>query len=420
MPPLQFVPARDSRHRHACLALYRALVREGRRIPLPTDILADQSAHPIQHMIRKQFRRNKGDTGPRVVFAALTAGYKFLSLFRQAQTTSSTAHAEVLAHVKRKRLESATSRANYKPKPPQLDKPQFCPKPPPLLTRHRDPDGSVSYTSTLRPAPSSQLRGRRRIPVVFVTSQGVPFLRTKKPQPVRLECALRRQGQRRQARVTQAIELREVSTPAAKDEDNWERLVEGLQREEGRGREREREGDSETFAAAVQTGWQALGRSLQNERLDWVAKTEAYVKIVDEERRMAKLEAGLVEDRWATAQAGQAGNGRDQSIFGHTSPITDDSLIAATIAPCRMLLVTAGACQPRAVVPGPQFSGRAWAGELQAGCGPVADVANAGARDMLREAHAVTGPVCEGCSHPSDACRRKAIRQREGGDEVEM
>ncbi|KAG7110314.1 hypothetical protein HYQ44_020317 [Verticillium longisporum] len=182
-------------------------------------------------------------------------------------------HAEVLAHAKRKRLESATSRANYKPKPLQLDKPQFRSKPPPLLTRHRDPDGSVSYTSTLRPAPSSQLRGRRRIPVVFVTSQGVPFLRTKKPQPVRLECALRRQGQRRQARVTQAIELREVDTPAAKDEDNWERLVEGLQREEGRGRERE--GDGETFAAAVRTGWQALGRSLQNERLDWIAKTEA-------------------------------------------------------------------------------------------------------------------------------------------------
>lgn len=76
MPSLQFVPARDSRHRHACLALYRALVREGRRIPLPADILADQSVHPIQHMIRKQFRRNKGDTGQRVVFAALTAGYK--------------------------------------------------------------------------------------------------------------------------------------------------------------------------------------------------------------------------------------------------------------------------------------------------------------------------------------------------------
>lgn len=173
------------------------------------------------------------------------------------------------------------------------------PKPPPLLTRHRDPDGSVSYTSTLRPAPSSQLRGRRRIPVVFVTSQGVPFLRTKKPQPVRLECALRRQGQRRQARVTQAIELREVDSPAAKDEDNWERLVEGLQREEGRGGELE--GDGETFAAAVRMGWQALGRSLQNERLDWMAKTEAYVKIVEDERRMARLEAGLVEGpdgRW--------------------------------------------------------------------------------------------------------------------------
>ncbi|KAM0269268.1 hypothetical protein ACHAQH_009783 [Verticillium albo-atrum] len=316
MPPLQFVPARDSRHRHACLALYRALVREGRRIPLPADLLAEQKANPVQHMIKKQFRRNKGDTGPRVVFAALTAGYKFLSLFKQAQTPSSTAHTEILSHIRRKNLESATSRANYKPKPPQLDKPQLRPKPPPLLTRHQDADGTVSYTPALRPVPASQLRGRRRIPTVFVTAHGVPFLRVKKPQPVRLERILRLKGQRRQARVTRAMALREEGLPAAQGEDRWEKLVGDLQREEGRGGKGEGERERDTFEASVQAGYRALARSLQDERLDWVARTEAYVKIVEDEKRMAKMEAGLVEGpdgRWVRELPAAVTTGRVQT-----------------------------------------------------------------------------------------------------------
>lgn len=76
-----FVPARDSRHRHACFALYRALVREGRRVPLPSDLLGPNASgphkgHPIPGLIQRQFRRNKGDVSKRLVFVALTAGYK--------------------------------------------------------------------------------------------------------------------------------------------------------------------------------------------------------------------------------------------------------------------------------------------------------------------------------------------------------
>ncbi|KAM0331274.1 hypothetical protein ACHAQA_002944 [Verticillium albo-atrum] len=298
MPAIQFVPARDSRHRHACLALYRALVREGRRIPLPADVLANKPANPVQHMIKRQFRRNRGDTAPRIVFAALTAGYKFLSLFRQAQSPSSTAHAEILAHLRRKHLESTTQRANHKHRPPRPDKPALRPKPPPLLTRHQDMDGTVTYTPSLRPVPASKLRGRRRIPTVYVTAHGVPYLRVKKPQPVTLERSLRLTGIRRQARVTRAIALREEAMPAAKEEDRWERLVEKLQLEEGRRAEAEGAGftvEMTTFSSGVQKGWEALGRSLQNERLEWVARTEAYVKIVEEETRMSKVEAGLVE-----------------------------------------------------------------------------------------------------------------------------
>lgn len=81
MRPSHFVPARDSRHRHACLALYRALVREGRRIPLPEDAELSQgpsrrTTNPVQRLITRQYRRNRADTSPRLVFAALEAGYK--------------------------------------------------------------------------------------------------------------------------------------------------------------------------------------------------------------------------------------------------------------------------------------------------------------------------------------------------------
>lgn len=68
-----FVPAKNSRHRHAALALCRALLRQGRRIPLKD---AEYDMHPVQALVLRQFRRNKGDTTPRLVFAALKAGYK--------------------------------------------------------------------------------------------------------------------------------------------------------------------------------------------------------------------------------------------------------------------------------------------------------------------------------------------------------
>ena len=76
-----FHPSRSSRHRVACLALYRALVRKALAVPL------DEAArfnldhgfarrNPIHELIRRQFRRNGDDVSKRLVFAALAAGYK--------------------------------------------------------------------------------------------------------------------------------------------------------------------------------------------------------------------------------------------------------------------------------------------------------------------------------------------------------
>ena len=79
MPSL-FVAARDSRHRTACFALYKALIQQGVRVPLPDDVLRapglEGPVHPSKHLIRKSFRRNRNDTSPRLVISALRNGYR--------------------------------------------------------------------------------------------------------------------------------------------------------------------------------------------------------------------------------------------------------------------------------------------------------------------------------------------------------
>jgi hypothetical protein len=71
------VPARNSRHRHAALALCRALLRHGGRIPLPKALSPPAGEpNPVKALVIHQFRKNKGDTSPRLVLAALTGGYK--------------------------------------------------------------------------------------------------------------------------------------------------------------------------------------------------------------------------------------------------------------------------------------------------------------------------------------------------------
>lgn len=69
------IPARNSRHRFACLALYRALLRSARGIQLPVAAPED-IRDPVRWLVRGQFRRNRRDVSPRLVYSALSAGYK--------------------------------------------------------------------------------------------------------------------------------------------------------------------------------------------------------------------------------------------------------------------------------------------------------------------------------------------------------
>lgn len=71
-----FVPARNSRHRIAALALYRALVRSARQIELPKDVAQAGSIGSVASLVRRRFESNKHYTSLRLVYGSMSAGYK--------------------------------------------------------------------------------------------------------------------------------------------------------------------------------------------------------------------------------------------------------------------------------------------------------------------------------------------------------
>jgi len=90
--PGQFLPRRSGAHRIACMfhcsviilkanlnligiALYRALLIQCPKIPLPDDIQFSGPVNPIKHFIRKRFKKNAFHASPRIVVPALKTGY---------------------------------------------------------------------------------------------------------------------------------------------------------------------------------------------------------------------------------------------------------------------------------------------------------------------------------------------------------
>lgn len=76
----RFVPANNSRHRTAALALYRALLRTSKQVPLPSKTVtkgkAFPSVHPVAHLVRRRFAKTLPYTSLRLIYAAMTNGYK--------------------------------------------------------------------------------------------------------------------------------------------------------------------------------------------------------------------------------------------------------------------------------------------------------------------------------------------------------
>lgn len=74
---LPFVPAKNSQHRIAVFALYRALLRSAQEIPLPQD-LQTGSSNCLRQLVKKGFARNRAYTSLRLAYASLAKGYKVI------------------------------------------------------------------------------------------------------------------------------------------------------------------------------------------------------------------------------------------------------------------------------------------------------------------------------------------------------
>ncbi|CCC09800.1 unnamed protein product [Sordaria macrospora k-hell] len=230
--PAFIKPGRDSRHRFACKALFRALLRAGYRVPLPHDVATalDEKQNPIRALIRNGFRRNSSEISLRLVNSALNKGYRFLELLTLARDESSPAHADVLQFL-RENNERVLAIREKKRQEAEIPN-RFAPKPDtvPLLTKIPNPDGRgpPTFVPTVRPLPLEKLSGGvRKLPTLDELG-GHPFLRLRKPQSEYLGRVLRQKFKRRQRWAEKYHELVTEELADAEQEDAWDEMVEEM------------------------------------------------------------------------------------------------------------------------------------------------------------------------------------------------
>ncbi|ERS96189.1 hypothetical protein HMPREF1624_07097 [Sporothrix schenckii ATCC 58251] len=350
--PSFFVPARSSRHRTACFALYKALVKRARLVPLPDHVAyrtPDKPyVHPIHRFVRHSFQQNRADTSPRLVFVALNAGYKFIQLLDAARTPESPAHKSIVSYLERRapptrppkalrgkleRLEKERAKKERKAAreaglDTTGDTDEFGrPRHPPVIVRRLVPntekvshDGIRTQLYEYVPgAPSRPLSdipgGVRPVPKFVTEATGIPFLRFGKPQPPILSRAIRLKGKKRRRRAQIASALIRDEMPFAGQEDTWEANLIRATMEEAAARKAAGEPKSEaaatflqdvaeepTYRSSIAVSIAYLNAQLNVETADMLARARGLLGIVDRERALAEKEE---KQRQAEKQAGQ-------------------------------------------------------------------------------------------------------------------
>ncbi|KAF8867346.1 hypothetical protein BDZ45DRAFT_719663 [Acephala macrosclerotiorum] len=299
--PGQFLPRKSSAHRIACIALYRALLKQCPRIPIPDDIPLRGKTGPIKHLIQKAFRKNVYLVGPRVVVPALESGYAVHSLLHHASLSpADTPNASLLqVHTLLRSLtqEYQSARISCPPKPPPR-RPRITPYP------------GTPKVIDIRPLPKEKLTGRRHIPKLVAVHTVFPFLRFKKPQSPFLSRILRNKVKKKHLRYDRIEEMDELVV-MGEWEDGWDGIVENCDFEDSsRGKEgregkslgweddeyeEEREwklrpniGDSWTLEPkkAITETWKANAREAKKSR----KLGDKMVEIIEQEKKLAEEE----------------------------------------------------------------------------------------------------------------------------------
>ncbi|KAI2470223.1 hypothetical protein F4781DRAFT_186655 [Annulohypoxylon bovei var. microspora] len=302
--PRFLIPARDSRHRIACFALYRALLKEAPSIKLPDNLVrAWGPGNPIKHLVRRTFRRNIADTSPRLVYSALKVGYQMLALLRAASPPTqiwarNLNHESIITYL-RARLKERNATLEAKERhPPNSRNParqSSAPRPEtvPLLVNvtpaptPENPNPKTVYATPHRPRPASELggTGRRQVPRLDL-AQDFPFLRIKKPQPPILSRVLTQKILRRVKRFDALGAFWEETAPDAEFEDAWDREV-ALRLGQGYSDVR---GGNTYKSTIMEHAIDHLHVKLNEERFDAVARADAMRNLIEEETMLAEQE----------------------------------------------------------------------------------------------------------------------------------
>ncbi|KAF4450692.1 hypothetical protein F53441_6233 [Fusarium austroafricanum] len=283
-----FVAAHNSRHRVAALALYRALLKTGSKVPLPHHLHPDGQRHPIVKILRKRFAKNKPLTSFRLIYGSMTAGYKFLTLFTKGRDAKSLEHSEILQHLQKRnerRNQSIVNAPSFK-KPPRSKQLYH----PPLLTKVSAPGEPMKYEPTIRPLPKTAFVGDRKVPVPGNTAEFLTFLKIKKPQPAVFSRSVGLKMRNYRRSVVRYLDVENEDIPEAQSEDHWDMLMDKLMRKEGVATDisRDEPTASHHFTTLLTKAWweQKLARTAD----DWQARSRAVVKILEQERTLVEEE----------------------------------------------------------------------------------------------------------------------------------
>ncbi|KAL4910654.1 hypothetical protein BDW74DRAFT_1180 [Aspergillus multicolor] len=267
------VPKKSHAHRVACLALYRALLRQCNDLQRSRPELVSPRSH-----VRERFRRYKGLESPSQTTNALRAGYEALDLVYSAAQGDkegvdrlSKLLSDVQLVKERKRQHQNTLAAirpvkelNKKQKKAEENR-QFQ-----KATIRRHPEAK-----SILERPLAKVSGKRHIPVL-VSASGIPFLRIKKPQPQSLSRMIRSKVNERQKMMDRRAEL-EPDMLFAKDEDAWDDLTTGRE-------------DEEEWSTAPRDAYYNLKRRLWKDSAKKEALAKSMWEIVLAERELAEKE----------------------------------------------------------------------------------------------------------------------------------
>ncbi|CAG8077784.1 unnamed protein product [Penicillium nalgiovense] len=216
------VPKYNGAHRFACLALYRALLRQCR--PSTADTLWLSETRPL---IRHNFRKYKKLQSPSQTANALKAGYEALDLLSSSRTDQHDAHRITTLIVEARSLKDkyAAMQREIRPVAPTAKSPtpKEAKKAQSIRFQEETNQRHPNATSVLnRPRP---LGDKKRNVPVLVNARGLPFLRYKKPQPRNVSSVIRTKLSRRWAWIERRDRLK-LELLFAKDEEEWDRITE--------------------------------------------------------------------------------------------------------------------------------------------------------------------------------------------------